>query len=168
MADTKQNPAGGGNTADPANLKVNVAESVRPGVYSNAVSVNVNSNEVVVDFGYLLPNTKDPEIEVVARVNMNHKTAESFLNVLGGAMEDFKKKQAAAPAPGHTPEPVPAPQAAPAPMPHAAPAPVAYAAPAPAPMPAPMPAPAPMPPAPGAAMPPQPPMPPMPPMPTNA
>ena len=97
---------------------------------------------MVVDFGYLLPNTQDPEIEVVARVNLNHKTAESFLSVLGGAMEDFKAKQAAS-----------AQQApAPAPMPHAQ-------APAPAPGPAPMP---PMPPTPGAPMPPAPPMPPMP------
>lgn len=143
MADANQNPAGGGgHPADPANLKVNVTDAVKPGVYSNAVSVNVNSNEVVVDFGYLLPNTQDPEIEVVARVNLNHKTAESFLSVLGGAMEDFKAKQAAS-----------AQQApAPAPMPHAQ-------APAPAPGPAPMP---PMPPTPGAPMPPAPPMPPMP------
>jgi|GEM_PF-512891 len=148
MADTNQNPAGGGgNPADPANLKVNVPDEVRGGTYSNAVSVNVNSNEVVVDFGYLLPNTQDPEIEVVSRVNMNQKTAESFLNVLGGALEDFKRKQAAAPAPGAAPMP-PAPGA---PMPPA-PAPMGHA---------PMPAPAPMPPAPGAPMPP-PPMPPAP------
>ena len=141
MADANQNPAGG-NPQDPANLKVNISDAVKPGAYSNAVSVNVNSNEVVVDFGYLLPNTQDPEIEVVSRVNMNHKTAESFLNVLGGAMQDFQAKQAAANA---------APASAPAPMPAPHPA-----APAPAPMPAPHPA-APAP----APMPPMPPMPPM-------
>lgn len=149
MADGNQNPAGGGNPADPANLKVNIPDAVRGGTYSNAVSVNVNSNEVVVDFGYLLPNTQDPEIEVVARVNMNQKTAESFLNVLGGALEDFKRKQQAANAAQAAPAPAPIPNEAaamPAPMP------------APAPAPAPMP---PMPPAPdaGGYMPPPPPMP---------
>jgi hypothetical protein len=121
-------------------LQVKVPDEVQKGVYSNAVSVNVNSNEVVVDFGYLLPNTPAPVIEVVSRVNMNHKTAESFLNVLSGAMEDFKKKQAEADAKAGS-------EAAPA-----------APAPAPAPMPAVAPAPAPMP-APGAPTPPPPPLP---------
>lgn len=150
MADANQNP-GGGNPADPANLKVNIPEAVRAGTYSNAVSVNVNSNEVVVDFGYLLPNTQDPEIEVVARVNMNQKTAESFLNVLGGALEDFKGKQAAANAQQAQAQAAPAPAPAPAPMPPAQ-APM-YEAPMQHP---PMP---PAPPMPGAPMPPAPPMP---------
>lgn len=111
MDDQAQNPSN--NNAAQAPLKVNVPDDVKKGAYSNAVSVNVNSNEVVVDFGYLLPNTASPEIEVVTRVNMNHRTAESFLNVLGGAMEDFKQKQAAqqnAPAPASAPA-APAPTA---------------------------------------------------------
>ena len=149
MADTHAQPAGanpaGGLPAD-QQLKVNVPDNVKPGEYSNAVSVNVNSNEVVVDFGYLLPNTATPEIEVVARVNMNHRTAESFLKVLEGAMKDFEQKQneaaqaaPAAPAPG-APPPAPAAHA-----PSPAPMPAAPAAPAPAPAPAP-----PMPPLPNA------------------
>lgn len=100
MADVNQNqnPAGqnpGGQGAQPP-LQVKVPDDIQKGCYSNAVSVNVNSNEVVLDFGYLLPNTQNPVIEVVSRVNMNQRTAESFLSVLGGAMDDFKKKQAAA------------------------------------------------------------------------
>lgn len=89
MADANQNPQ-----AAQQQLQVKVPDAVQKGTYSNAVSVNVNSNEVVLDFGYLLPNTPNPTIEVVSRVNMNQRTAESFLNVLSGAMEDFKKKQA--------------------------------------------------------------------------
>lgn len=99
MADAPANPQGQNPApAQPqqAPLQVKVPEGVQSGVYSNAVSVNVNSNEVVVDFGYLLPNTGHPIIEVVSRVNMNARTAESFMNVLNGAMEDFKKKQAEA------------------------------------------------------------------------
>ena len=132
MADTNQNPqAAQGQDA----LKVNIPSEVQKGVYSNAVSVNVNSNEVVVDFGYLVPNTATPVIEVVSRVNMNHRTAESFLGVLAGAMEDFKKKQqeaaaqaaapqaAPAPAPSFPSEPTPAPMPAPAPAAPVAPLP---------------------------------------------
>ncbi|MFA4814519.1 MAG: DUF3467 domain-containing protein [Candidatus Gracilibacteria bacterium] len=92
MADSNQNQ-NAGQQGQPQ-LQVKVPDDVQKGTYSNAVSVNVNSNEVVLDFGYLLPNTPAPIIEVVSRVNMNQRTAESFLNVLAGAMDDFKKKQA--------------------------------------------------------------------------
>ncbi len=88
MADAKQNAA-------QQQLQVKVPDDLQAGVYSNAVSVNVNSNEVVVDFGYLVPNRPSPLIEVVSRVNMNQRTAESFLKVLGGALEDYKKKASA-------------------------------------------------------------------------
>ncbi len=91
MADA--NPQGAQQGAQ-QQLQVKVPDDVQKGTYSNAVSVNVNSNEVVLDFGYLLPNTPNPIIEVVSRVNMNQRTAESFIGVLSGAMEDFKKKQA--------------------------------------------------------------------------
>lgn len=130
MADTQTQDPGQGSGQQ--QLQVKVPDEVQKGTYSNAVSVNVNSNEVVVDFGYLLPNTPNPVIEVVSRVNMNHRTAESFLKVLGGAMEDFKKKQAEAPAAG------PAPAAAPSPGPAAPPPPPAGGA-------APMPPPPPLP-----------------------
>lgn len=88
MADDKQNAA-------QQQLQVKVPDDLQAGVYANAVSVNVNSNEVIVDFGYLVPNRPSPLIEVVSRVNMNQRTAESFLKVLTGALEDFKKKSAA-------------------------------------------------------------------------
>lgn len=100
MADVNQNQNPGGQSPTgqgaQAPLQVKVPDEIQKGCYSNAVSVNVNSNEVVLDFGYLLPNTPNPVIEVVSRVNMNQRTAESFLSVLAGAMDDFKKKQAAA------------------------------------------------------------------------
>ncbi|MEK9160373.1 MAG: DUF3467 domain-containing protein [Patescibacteria group bacterium] len=122
MADANQNQNAG--QAAQQQLQVKVPDDVQKGCYSNAVSVNVNSNEVVLDFGYLLPNTPAPIIEVVSRVNMNQRTAESFIGVLQGAMEDFKKKQAqqaqqqAAPAPAPQPMPAPMPEQpmGPAPM----------------------------------------------------
>lgn len=62
------------------------------GKYANAVSVHVNMNEVVLDFGYSMPNTNPPEIKIIERVNLNHRTAESFLSVLQNAMLDFRNK----------------------------------------------------------------------------
>lgn len=141
---TQTQGAGQPGAAGQQNLQVKVPDDIQKGVYSNAVSVNVNSNEVVVDFGYLLPNTPNPVIEVVGRVNLNHKTAESFLNVLGGAMEDFKKKQAEADAAASAPAQAAAP-AGPAPM---GPMPEAQAPMGPAPMPSYEPAVAPTPPPP--------------------
>jgi hypothetical protein len=123
------------NAGAQAPLQVKVPDDLQKGVYANAVSVNVNNNEIVCDFGYLLPNTPDPIIEVVSRVNMNHRTAESFLNVLKGAMEDFEKKKAESAAPAPVPG-APAAPAATAPHPAPAPAPMPAAGPTPgAPMP---------------------------------
>ena len=137
MADANQNQNAG--QAAQQQLQVKVPDDVQKGCYSNAVSVNVNSNEVVLDFGYLLPNTPAPIIEVVSRINMNQRTAESFIGVLQGAMEDFKKKQAQQAAQQATPAPAPAPEPQPmqAPMPQQmGPAPMAPMGPMPeAPMP---------------------------------
>lgn len=166
MADLNPGQQGGAQ-AGQQQLKVNIPDEIKKGTYSNAVSVNVNSNEVVVDFGYLLPNTDQPEIEVVNRVNMNHKTAKSFLDVLKGAMEDFEKKQAEQnakladnKAADHVAPAAPAPHPAPAP---GAPAPAGHAPAAPA---------HPAPPAPGMHGPVPPahpaPAPPMPPLPENS
>ncbi|MFA5793012.1 MAG: DUF3467 domain-containing protein [Candidatus Gracilibacteria bacterium] len=113
MADTNQNQNA---QTGQQQLQVKVPDDVQKGVYSNAVSVNVNSNEVVLDFGYLLPNTPAPIIEVVSRINMNQRTAESFISVLSGAMEDFKKKQAAQQAGGQSSAPMGQPSVGPSPM----------------------------------------------------
>jgi|SRR5210317_2031537 len=68
-------------------------DSDKAGVYSNAVSVHITANEVVLDFGYSVPNTKDPhEIAITSRVNMNHRAAEQFLGILGNSLNDFKAK----------------------------------------------------------------------------
>lgn len=63
------------------------------GVYSNAVSVHVNKNEMVIDFGYILPNVKPTTIKVASRVNLSHETAESFLKILSNAVLDLKNKK---------------------------------------------------------------------------
>lgn len=88
MAENKQN-TGGGNQ----NFKVTFdSEEAKKGSYSNAVSVHVNTNEVVVDFGYTVPNTTPQEIRVVERMNMNHRTAEQFLSILQNSLLDFRNK----------------------------------------------------------------------------
>lgn len=73
-------------------FKAKLSEETEAGVYANAVSVHVNANEIVIDMAYVLPNTPEPMLKVVSRVNMSHKTAESFLNVLSNAILDWKNK----------------------------------------------------------------------------
>lgn len=74
-------------------IKVKLPENVEAGVYANAVSVNVNKNEFILDFAYNIPNTSEPVIKIVSRVNMTHNTAESFLKLLSNAVLDLKNKQ---------------------------------------------------------------------------
>ncbi len=64
----------------------------KSGTYANVVSVHVNGNEVVLDFGYLLPNSKPQAISVNSRVNMSHGTAKQFMTMLQNAMLDFDNK----------------------------------------------------------------------------
>lgn len=79
--------------ANEKKYKVKVPDSLEAGVYTNAISVHFNSNECVIDMGYSVPNAGEPTIKVVSRVNMSHKTAESFVNVLSNALLDWRNKQ---------------------------------------------------------------------------
>ncbi len=77
-------------------IQVKVESTEENGNYSNAVSVHVNKSEVILDFGYILPNMKPTTIKVVDRVNLTHATAESFLKVLSNALLDWRNNQKAA------------------------------------------------------------------------
>ena len=74
-------------------IQVKMDPATESGIFANAVSVHVNQNEVVVDFGYILPNSKPMTIKVVNRVNLTHQTAESFMKVLSNAMLDWRNRQ---------------------------------------------------------------------------
>lgn len=74
-------------------LQVKFDADKETGVYANAVSVHLNKNEMVMDFGYILPNVKPTTIKVVSRVNLSHQTAENFLKILSNAVLDYKNKQ---------------------------------------------------------------------------
>lgn len=74
-------------------VQIQIPEALQAGCYSNAVSVNVNQNEVILDMGYILPNSSPTTIKVVSRINMSHQTAESFMRILQNAMLDFRNKQ---------------------------------------------------------------------------
>jgi hypothetical protein len=78
-------------------IQVKLDTTQEQGQFSNAVSVHVNANEVVIDMGYILPNSKPMTIKVVSRVNMTHQTAESFMNLLSNAMLDWRNRQKEAP-----------------------------------------------------------------------
>ena len=66
------------------------------GVYANVASVHVNSNEVILDFGYMVPNATPPQILINSRVNVSHATAQSFMSMFQNAMLDYKNKVDAA------------------------------------------------------------------------
>lgn len=74
-------------------VQVKIDPALEQGAYANAVSVHVNQNEVILDFGYIIPNVKPMTIKVVNRVNITHQTAESFMNVLSNAMLDWRNRQ---------------------------------------------------------------------------
>ena len=78
-------------------VQVKIDQSQEAGVYSNAVSVHVNKNEMVLDFGYIVPNVKPTTIKVASRVNLSHQTAESFLKILSNAVLDLKNKKSEQP-----------------------------------------------------------------------
>jgi hypothetical protein len=73
--------------------RVILPEQNESGVYANAVSVHFNNNECVIDMAYTFPNAKEPTLKIVSRINMTHRTAESFLKVLSNALLDWKNKQ---------------------------------------------------------------------------
>lgn len=87
------NPSQGQSGSSQQKIQIQIEKDQQGGVYSNAVSVNVNSNEVVLDMGYILPNVQPTTIKVVSRINMNHRTAESFMKILQDAMLDWRNKQ---------------------------------------------------------------------------
>jgi hypothetical protein len=74
-------------------VQVKVDPASEQGIYSNAVSVHVNHNEVILDFGYIIPNQNPMTIKLVNRVNMTHQTAESLMSVLQNAMLDWRNRQ---------------------------------------------------------------------------
>ncbi len=74
-------------------IQVKLYPAMEQGIFSNAVSVHVNQNEVIIDFGYILPNNTPMVIKVVSRVNLSHQTAESFMKVLSNAMLDWRNRQ---------------------------------------------------------------------------
>lgn len=76
-------------------LQIKFDNAIEAGVYSNAVSVSSTKNEMIIDFGYMLPNVDPSTIKVVSRVNLTHNTAESFLKILSNAVLDMKNKQQA-------------------------------------------------------------------------
>ena len=82
----------GQQQAGDQNFSIHINEENRAGKYANAVSVHVNSNEVVIDFGYIQPGQQNRRIDVVSRVNLNHNVSRSFMTLLQDAILDFQNK----------------------------------------------------------------------------
>ena len=80
------------NKEEKKTIKVKISEELEGGVYANAISIHFNQNECIIDMAYNVPNSTEPTIKVVSRVNMTHATAESFLKVLSNSILDWKNK----------------------------------------------------------------------------
>ena len=74
------------------NIQLKMDPSMEQGTYSNAVSIHINQNEVVLDFGYLIPNQQPTTVKLVSRLNLTHASAESLLNLLSNSMLDWRNK----------------------------------------------------------------------------
>jgi len=72
--------------------RAKITEEIEGGVYANAASVHFNNNECILDFAYTIPNAPEPTLKIVSRINMSHRTAESFLKILSNALLDWKNK----------------------------------------------------------------------------
>lgn len=74
-------------------INVQVKDEMQSGVYANAASVSVKENDILLDFGYILPGVNPTTIKVMARVNLSHETAGQFLSVFQNALLDFKNQK---------------------------------------------------------------------------
>ena len=72
----------------PANLNV---------IYANAVVINQNNSEIILDFLQIMPN--DPRARVLSRIVMTPANAKLFLNALGVNLEHFEKTYGVIPLP---------------------------------------------------------------------
>ena len=52
------------------------------GCYANVVSVHQTANEVIIDFGYVVPGSDPTTVKVVSRVNLSKNNAENFAKSL--------------------------------------------------------------------------------------
>ncbi|MBP7057344.1 DUF3467 domain-containing protein [Candidatus Gracilibacteria bacterium] len=91
MAD--QNSQNAGNDPNQNTINVQIKDEMQAGVYSNAVSVSVKENDVLLDFGYIVPGAVPTTIKVQARINLSHVTTEQFLGVLQNALLDFRRSK---------------------------------------------------------------------------
>lgn len=74
-------------------IKVAVPKEIQAGVYANACTVTVGEREIIIDFGYILPNVEPTTIEVVSRVNMHVDAAKSFLSTFQNTVLDFENRK---------------------------------------------------------------------------
>lgn len=74
------------------NIQLKIEPAMEQGCYSNAVSIHINQNEVILDFGYLMPNQQPTTIKLISRINLTHTSAESLLNLLSNSLLDWRNK----------------------------------------------------------------------------
>jgi DNA-directed RNA polymerase subunit L len=73
-------------------IKLHIRDEDKCGKYSNVLAVSINSQEVVLDFAYRMPQASD-DVHVVSRVNMSHTTARQIVTTLQNSLLDFENKK---------------------------------------------------------------------------
>lgn len=73
-------------------IQVRVPDDKKTGTYSNIVSLSLRPDEVTFDFGFILPGSNPPMIEITNRVTMNMVQAKQFLGSFQNAVLDMEKK----------------------------------------------------------------------------
>lgn len=69
-------------------VTIRMPNEMMKGVYANLVSINMNRSEIVLDFAFILPGTK--EAHASSRVVMTHDTGKKFLSLLQNGILDLE------------------------------------------------------------------------------
>ena len=70
-------------------LRINIPDNLKNGVYSNIANINVSKSEVLFDFMFLTPN----EANLVSRVIVSMEHAQSIERALAKLLAEIEKKK---------------------------------------------------------------------------
>jgi len=79
------------NNQEKKSIKLHIRDEDKCGVYSNVMAVSISPSEVILDFGYKMPQMPN-EIQIVSRVNLSHSSAKQILTTLQNSLLDFDNK----------------------------------------------------------------------------
>ncbi|MBM4321471.1 MAG: DUF3467 domain-containing protein [Deltaproteobacteria bacterium] len=82
--------ADGGAQQARVNLQIQAEEAAARGIYSNSALVNLNENEITLDFLYIPPQS--PVAHLRSRVILSPRQAKQLVRVLGESMARYERR----------------------------------------------------------------------------